>query len=142
MICNTLKKFLDTVRSFCCECDNSRKLVNGHCNNKKCQWYDTRQSLIDNSKQLSIFTKEGFYDECDNYLFYNYEKIPSQLWWSDMRILLEKHCDKIKMARPHSSWWPKISNIIFKWGFRRANISRISPINRAREYLYEKNKNI
>ena len=137
----TISQFESAVREHCKQCQGAKKLHSAHCSDTKCIWYDDRKSLIQTANQLTLFTSNGFYDECIKYLTANYKNMLSRLWWSEIRLELESHLDKIRASRPNKNWWGALQGRLKNAGWVKDNSTkRISPITRSEEYLYFKSR--
>jgi hypothetical protein len=139
----TVKILLDDARDQCLECDGTRKLVASHCTGKlptgkTCRWFKYRVYRLVRCQQMTLFTFDIFKDYCKQFLVENYSLMLSQMWWSDIRLLIE---DKLNHQRIRFSprWWSAIAQeILPPIGWYIDGVTRTSPINRARENKYSK----
>jgi len=141
MLHKTLNHYQEAVRQFCRECQQTKKLVSSHCTASNCVWFDDRKSLLERHVQTTLFTSNGFYQVCLDFLAANNKSLLNQMWWSDIRLTIESYLDSIRAKKPSGNqlnWWGHLSKQVYKAGFVRTDQTRISPINGASECLYVK----
>lgn len=137
----TVGEYEEAVRKFCRKCQNSKRLVENHCTATDCDWYDDRQSLIIQTRPMIMFSAEGFYQNAISILKEDYDNMLSCLWWSDIRLHIEKRFDDLRYKKPSKNqlnWYGCLSRKIVDVGWSQAFTTRISPLNGAREHMYVK----
>jgi hypothetical protein len=134
----TVDNAFDAIRKHCLKCDGAKKLVSSHCTNNKCDLFPFRKYRLERCQQMTIFTFDAFKEFCNKFLKDNYYNMMQQMWWSDIRIIIESMLKKERIQFS-SNWWSAIAQeILPPIGWRIDGATRTSPINRARENRYSK----
>jgi hypothetical protein len=133
------KKTLSNIRLFCLECDNAERLVDGQCQVRKCHLYENRQEMIEQSQQLSIFTKEGFFEEVNYILSIHSDRFLRDMYFSDLRALIESIMNGKKAKLPDGNqlkaWWGSVPDLLKAHGWVKTKKYRRTK-TRNRDYLY------
>lgn len=134
---------LDRCRRKCLSCDNSKKIVSGHCRDFTCELFDIRKYLIDKSRQLSIFTYAGFMAEVENILQNCSGCFLRDMYFSDIRKTIEEELLRRRCKLPDgdalTSWWGKVATFILpKYGWIKDHSKKRRSPKRGDDYLYRK----
>ena len=131
----TIKQFDAAVQAWCNNCRGDAPA--GYCPQAGCTWRDDFIAISDRAEALSLFTYAGFLAECRMYLTTHRGDMLAEMWWSDIRHAITEHLRETKTAQPNPRWWSAVAQqLLPACGWMRTEITRVSPINRARENLY------
>lgn len=134
-------QFEEGVRVFCRKCMAAKKLTKNRCVDRACSWFDDMEALRLRSNVLTLFTPDAFYCNAIYILTRDRNNLLDNLWWSEIREHIQKGMNAERIALPSRSqlnWWGRLSTMVRAIGWKKTDVTRYSPINRAQEFLYVK----
>lgn len=136
----TKKYLLEQSRKMCLRCQSQQKLCTEHCSDSDCPLYPARMHMIDQSKQLSMFTEAGFYAACETIIKQESPHWLRELFFSDIRerieLMMADNGDNPPAGKQINAWWGNISRVLRRNGWKRDAMRYRRTKTRHIDHLY------